>query len=280
MSMKPGVPPPPSQVQAKTSPKATVPQASQLNMSSGAEKHAERIVIFGSGKIGKSTIASHLPGPLFLDIDRGTKFLNVMRDATIRNWIELRARIAAIEQAPPKGMQSLIIDTATVAEEFAKEHVVQTRLTEKGKTVSSIEDFGWGKGWQFVFDEFCALMADLDRIADKHGVNVVLIAHEVSSPVPNPAGEDFIRWEPHLYSGDKKGRGSIRDRVKQWADHIVFIAYDMSVTEGKARGVGSRSYYTFELPTHIAGSRSAALCDGFDLADPAKLWRDLGVIPS
>ena len=56
-----------------------------------------------------------------------------------------------------------------------------------------------------------------------------------SQSVSSSQGEEFIRWEPHLYSGDKKGRGSIRERVKNWAEHIIFIGYDVFVEDGKGR---------------------------------------------
>ena len=240
-------------------------------------------MIYGTGGIGKSTLAAFLPAPLFFDIERSTRKLNVAFDDDLRtnpSWPMLRGKLAAIEASPPEGVKTIVLDTATVAEELAKEHVIATRKATRASgvdvVVDSIEDYGWGKGWQFIYDEFCGLLADLDRIAVK-GLHICLIAHEVASPVPNPAGEDFIRWEPHLYSGDKKGRGSVRQLVKNWADHVLFIAYDIAVKEGKGRGSGSRTIYTQELPTHIAKSRTKQLTISFDLQDPSAVWRELGI---
>lgn len=275
MTQKPTAPPPPAPPQAKKSPRATIPSAIALSFSSGVVTGSDRIVIYGTGGIGKSTLASFLPAPAFFDVEGGTRRLSVTRDRAT-TWPELRGKLAAIERQPPEGLRSIVIDTATVAEELAKEYVIAERVTEKGKRVESIEGFGWGKGWQFVFDEFNGLLADLDRIAAL-GLNVCLIAHDVASPVPNPAGEDFIRWEPHLYSGDKKGRGSIRERVKEWADHVLFIGYDVFVEEGKGQGSGTRTIYTQELPTHIAKSRAVQLSRSFDLQDPGAVWRELGI---
>jgi len=275
MSEKPSAPPAPSPPAPKQSPRATIPNAVALNFSSGPVSGSDRILIYATGGIGKSTLAAYLPAPAFIDIERSTNKLNVTRD-TADDWPTLRGKLSAIVAAPPKGIRSVVIDSATVAEEFAKEYVIETRPTEKGKSVDSIEGYGWGKGWQFVYDEFNGLLSDLDRIAAK-GLNVCLIAHDVSTPVPNPAGEDFIRWEPHLYSGDKKGRGSIRERVKEWADHVLFIGYDVFVEDGKGQGSGTRTIYTMELPTHIAKSRAKQIQIPFSLNDPERVWRELGI---
>lgn len=276
MSHNPAAPAAPGGPANKKSPRQVLTQPVGLEISSGPVESPERIVIYGTGGIGKSTLAAYLPGPLFLDVERGTTRLNVARDISIETWDQLRGKLASIKQTPPAGVKTIVIDTATVAEELAKEFVIATRKTEKGRAVDSIEGYGWGKGWQFVADEFNGLLADLDRLLTI-GMNVCLICHEVSTPVPNPAGEDFIRWEPHLFGGDKKGRGSIRERVKQWADHVLYVGYDVFVSEGKGTGSGTRTIYTSERPTHLAKSRGTQAAIVFDQTKVPAIWEQLGI---
>jgi hypothetical protein len=104
--------------------------------------------------------------------------------------------------------------------------------------------------------------------------HVVCIAHECTAPVPNPGGEDFIRYEPRLQS-PKSGENSIRHRVKEWSDYMLFIGYDTFVNEdGKGTGAGTRTIHFVELPTHWAKTRT--------ISDPlpytrgsAALWEQL-----
>lgn len=279
MTTRPAAPPPPAaapQQQQKKSPRATIPTAVGLSFTSGRVSKAQRIVLYGTGGIGKSTLAAFLPAPAFIDVEHGTEELNVLRDSTCTDWPSLRGKLASLEAKPQEGVRTIVIDTMTTAEEFAREYVVETRPNEKGKRVDSIEGYGWGKGWQFVYDEVTGLLADLDRIVAK-GVNVCMIAHDVPSVVPNPSGEDFLRWEPRLYNGDKNHKGSVRERIKEWADHVLFIGYDVAVEDGKARGGGSRTIWSYELPTHIAKSRSKQMSIAFDLQDPGAVWRELGI---
>jgi hypothetical protein len=143
----------------------------------------------------------------------------------------------------------------TRAEELCVAHTLATIPHEKGHRVNRIEDYGYGKGYQFVFDTFLPLLADLDRHC-RAGRNVVLVCHDCTTSVPNPAGEDWLRWEPRLQS-PASGKASIRLRVKEWADHVLFLGYDVDVDkEGKGRGSGTRTLWPTELPHCLAKSRT------------------------
>jgi hypothetical protein len=272
--------PPPVSIVSKQSPRAKIPKIVPITMDVNTKPLAHRVFLYGTTGIGKTTLAANLPAPYFLDVEESTRFLEgTVYDKELRaapTWELLRGKLAAIANDPPQGVRSVVIDSATVAQELAKEHVIANRKTDKGHTVDSIEGFGWGKGWQFVSDEYNGLLADLDRVIAKE-INVCLVAHEVDTPVPNPAGEDWIRWEPDLFAGDKKGRGSIRGRLKGWSDHLLFVGYDVRVDEGKGLGSGTRTIFTMELPTHVAKSRALQGSFDFRMEDPGAVWRELGI---
>ena len=89
---------------------------------------------------------------------------------------------------------------------------------------------------------------------------MILIAHDCTTNVPNPAGEDWLRYEPRLQS-PTSGKASIRLRVKEWADHCLFLGYDVAVDhQGKGRGSGTRTLWTSELPHCMAKSRTTQTC--------------------
>lgn len=260
------------------SPRSTLPTPFALNTTQGKTNGPSRSVIYGPGGVGKSTLASWLPAPLILDVESSTHYLNVLRTVP-KSWAELRGMLATIEANPPAGVQSIVIDSGTVAEVYANEHVIENRKTEAGEWAASIEDYGWGKGFQYGADEFGAILSDLDRIVAK-GLNVCIVAHDITTPVPNPLGEDFLRWEPFFYAGDRKGKGSIRERVIAWCDHLLFVRFDVHVKKGSGKGVGSgtRTVTTQELPTHRAKSRAVQVEMPYDPQDPSAIWRTLGVI--
>lgn len=212
--------------------------------------------------------------PLFLDLGDGTRFLDVKRISSeqgLSTWDDLRS----ILHSPTiwKDFNAVVIDDLTKAEELATAWVIANIPHEKGKTVTSIESYGFGKGFTHLYETFLLLLNDLDAHV-RAGRQVVCIAHECTAKVPNPSGENFIRYEPRLQSPES-GKNSIRHRIKEWTDHLLFVGYDVFVNDdGKAKGSGTRTIYPTELPTHMAKSR--------DLSEPipyvkgsAELWQKL-----
>ncbi len=226
------------------------PNGDRFAVTSGRLNRAQKVVIYGPGGVGKSSLARLAPGAAFIDIEDSTGRLDVQRVGGVSTWADLRA---CLQSDALDKFQTVVIDSLTKAEELAVVHTLQNTKTEKGATVTSIEGYGFGKGYQHVYDTFLHLLVDLDRHV-RAGRNVVLVSHVCTAKVPNPAGEDFIRYEPRLQQ-TKDGRASIRSRVFEWADHVLYVGYDVATDEGKGKGGGSRTIFTSEDPTHLAKMR-------------------------
>jgi len=246
------------------------------------ENAGHRIVVYGPGGIGKTTLSAQAPGNVaFFDLDDSLPRLRTGLGETakqirpvpgIESWSDLRETLQADGW---ESISTIVIDSLTKAEELAVTHTLENVPHEKGHRVRRLEDYGFGKGYQHVFDVFLPLLADLDRHC-RAGRHVVLICHDCTSTVPNPAGEDWLRYEPRLQS-PKSGRASIRLRVREWADHVLFLGYDVDVNEhGKGRGAGTRTLYPAELPHCMAKSRTCAEAMAIGSGeDGAAVWSEV-----
>lgn len=244
-----------------------------------------RVVLYGTGGAGKTTLACSLPGrTAFIDLDESLGKLAGVRArleagdvvaVDVRGedgeptWERLRD---ALNATGWEGIDNVVIDSFTAAEELAKAFVLRTVPVGKGMMAKSIEDYGYGKGYVHLFDCVTGLLPSFEKHI-RAGRNVVLICHECVQTCPNPAGDDFIRYEPRLQS-PSGGKASIRYRVKEWADHVLFLKLDCEVTEdGKAKGGYFRTVYPSDLQWCMAKSRT--LTTETVVNDPALFWRSL-----
>jgi len=237
----------------------TAPPARKVSFGKVRASAGHRVVLYGPGGIGKTTLAAQAPGPVvWFDLDDSLARLPEMREAQVvpvNSWHDIRE---ALKSDGWKGVGTIVIDSITKAEEMAVSETLEFVPHEKGHKCQRLEDYGFGKGLTHVFDTFLPLLADLDQHAHA-GRNIILIGHDCTSHVPNPAGEDWLRYEPRLQS-PASGKSSIRLRCREWADHMLFLGYDVAVNQhGKGTGSSTRTLYPAELPHCMAKSRSTQL---------------------
>lgn len=246
-------------------------------------KKGQRIVIYGPGGIGKTTLCCKAPGPVaFVDADES---LEILKTQLVAADIDVPLLIPAnswesmtisLQSSGYDNIKTIVIDTATKCEEWGLAWTIEHVRHEDGSRVNGIEGYGYGKGFQFNFDTFMKLLGILDTHA-RAGRNVILIAHDCVSNVPNPKGGDWIRYEPRLQSPNS-GKASIRLRLKEWADHVLFLGYDVEVEKHnlkskKATGHGSKTLYTSELPFCMAKSRTTN--EQFDITNDSNPWPEI-----
>lgn len=237
-----------------------------------------KILVYGAGGVGKTTLATAMAGKTaFIDLDKSLGKLSgqyVNHDVDVldvASWQELCDYLSADGW---DGYNNIVIDTMTMAEQLAVDHTLAT-VPNGNNVAKSIEDYGYGKGYGFVFESFIKLLP----ILDKHtlaGRNVILICHDCQRTVANPAGDDFLRFEPRLQD-PASGKASIRLRLREWCDHVLFVTYDISVDakSKKASGAGLRSVYTADQTWCMAKSRKTS--QTFSLDNPADFWNAFGI---
>lgn len=257
------LPPPPAPPRAASSPPAPPPPQSRPNgaaapaargftIARGRQVGGQRVLVYGPGGVGKTELCSLIPGALFLDLEDGSRSLDVARVSGIESFADVRALLhsSEVDKFP-----AVVIDTGTKLEELALADVIATVPHEKpGVKITSIESYGFGKGYRHLYDRFSLVLQDSDRLV-RAGKHVVLVTHSCTAEAPNPTGDNWLRYEPRLQHPKKEN--SIRERVFGWADHVLFCGYDVATNEGKGVGSGTRTIYTQELPSHVAKTRGA-----------------------
>ena len=219
----------------------------KFEIKKGKIPSAIRLVAYGAEGIGKSTFASQFPDPLFIDTEGGTKQLDVARFPQPETWSEILAMIDAVIDEPDV-CRTLVIDTIDRAETLLSTQL----LAEAG--VDSIEKYGggYGKGYTAIQERMNKdLLMRLDKVIAK-GVNVVLLAHAAMRKLESPDDPPYDRWELKV---SKK----VAPLVKEWADILLFMNYEIMVVEengrARAKGQAKRRMHANHKPTYDAKNR-------------------------
>lgn len=222
-------------------------------ITSGTMAKPQRVVIYGPEGIGKTTLAARFPSPLFIDTEGGSGHLDVRRLPSPDSWQMLMDEVAWVRDYPEECGGTLVVDTADWAEALCAKHV----CSKAGK--DGIEDFGYGKGYTYVKEEFGRLLNLLSEVVGR-GLNVVVTAHAqiVKFEQPDEAGA-YDRWEMKL------SRKQVAPLLKEWADAVLFCNYktvviketdkDGKVTKARATGGRNRTIFATHAATWDAKNR-------------------------
>ncbi|MGB0848216.1 MAG: ATP-binding protein [Thiolinea sp.] len=218
---------------------------------------APRILVYGVAGIGKSTLASSADGVVYHAFeDAGpisttylaenqntpiiTDFSEVMGESGVR---------ALYEQ--DHDFKIYAADSLS-----SLERVIWAKVCQNGQK-SSIEDFGYGKGYNMALDLWQEYLTGLDAIRNQRNMAIVLLAHSEVEKFIDPITESYDQYRPDLHKAASK-------MVRKWADAVLFVNYKTFTKQedtgfGKkivrGVGVGQRAVFTNERPSYLAKNR-------------------------
>ena len=213
-------------------------------VTSGRISGPQKVVVYGPEGIGKSTFLSRFPDPLFIDTEGSTGQLDVRRLPPPSSWAMLLDEVDFVSRERP--CKTLALDTADWAERLCARHVCD----KAGKT--GIEDFGYGKGYTYLAEEFGRLLNKLSEVLDA-GIHVAVAAHAQMRKFEQPDEMGaYDRWELKLTR-------QCAPLLKEWAGALLFANYKTIVVTNenqkhKAQG-GARVLYTAHHPCWDAKNR-------------------------
>lgn len=232
---------------------------------SGRREAPLRLLVYGPEGVGKSSLAAGAPSPVFICPSDGVDRLDVNRFPTPATWAEVLEALESLEGK--HSYKTIVLDELGGLEALCWEHVC------KKERKASIEKFGYGKGYSAAADEWRALLAQLEHLVRKRGLNVILVGHSHVRTFANPEGDSYDRYELRLHK-------HVAGLLKEWVEAVLFARYEDAAAEGadgKVKGVstGSRVIHTqhraafeaknrFNLPEELPldwGELEAAIAD-------------------
>lgn len=212
-----------------------------------------RWVVYGPPGVGKTTFACGFPEAIALDYERGTNHLDVRRTQGASTWEDsLKLLEHACEDAGE--WHTIVVDTIDALEmQLASDICVRA----KKRDISDIDHGGGhlalGGRWREFFDAL--------RNSDKHGRDVVLVAHVQRTEVKDPVLGSYATWTPVM----NKRTWPL---VHRWADCVLFADYEAGMSKGLVALTGRRMLHAVAGSGYQAKNR-IGLPDEIEMDEPA-----------
>lgn len=208
------------------------------------------VLIYGVHGIGKSTLATTLGKPYFIDCEGGLDQIGPDRSARVTCAAELNIVVDQLATAK-HDHTTVVIDTVSAVEVMFQRRVADAA----GK--DNYTDIGFGGGYAKVLAEWQTLMDKLKAIREHRNMAIAMIAHSQIERFEAPDSEGYDRYTPALYK-------SVSALLQQRSDAVLFACYKTYLRQedagfnqkkAKALGDGERILRTQERPFCQAKNR-------------------------
>lgn len=214
---------------------------------SGVQHNPPRIFLYGVHGIGKSTVASQAPKPIFIPTEDGADEIDVPKFPTATSSDDVLKALRALYRETHE-YQTIVIDSADWMEDF-----IQKELTDNYTN----KELAYGKDALFGAQRVGDILVALNILRARKKMSVIIIAHCEIKRFDSPLTEPYDRYQPKL-------QRHFSSLMQEWADAVLFATYDVTVKKEEVgfnkevrRGIssGDRLLYTEERPAFYAKNR-------------------------
>jgi hypothetical protein len=211
---------------------------------------APKVVVVGTGKIGKTTFAAMAPNAIGILTEDGADAVDAQAFPLASSLAEVYAAIDTLINQEHE-FQTLFIDSLDWLEPMVQDYVC------KQNNWKNIEQPGFGKGYVAAAEEWRNLLSGLEVLRAAKGMGIILIAHDKIKRIEDPLTEGY---DSHVLK--------LHDRaaalVSEWADVIGYAGYRIFTSktdagfgnkETKATTTGERILHVEPHPAHCGGNR-------------------------
>lgn len=218
----------------------------------GKTASAWKIGIYGVPSVGKSELASKAPGAFFIDLENGLDRIDCWRTpekvSTYEGIIKWMTWVSTNDE-----VKTLVFDTIDELEKILQLRAVRQYNGEATKHVKTFAEIPWGKGPDFLVQEWRDFIDIVDRLRAR-GKNIIFVGHEAVQKFANPMDSDFNYFSPNI---EKKAIPVFMAKMDAllYGRFETFVSVDGKTSKGKAAATGKRILLTTQGASWTAKNR-------------------------
>jgi hypothetical protein len=216
----------------------------------GKQAVPPRICIYGGHGIGKSTLASKFPAPIFISTEDGLDSLDVTSFPRAKHINDVVESIKTLIKEEHQ-FKTVVVDSV--------DWLIEPLIVNNVEATHEAKDLAYGKGQMMVAEEFREILQGLDALRLKRGMNVVLIAHAAVVKFEDPRTDPYDRYQPKLPN-------RCNALLQEWADVLAFAAFKVIIKKAdggfnrevkRGASTGERQLHFVENAAFAAKNRYA-----------------------
>ena len=180
-----------------------------MKINKGKTAKARRMLIYGEPGVGKSTLASKFPHPVFLNLEDGIRDIECDHTDLIRSYKDFLDVVNV--ELPATDYATIVVDTVDWLEKLLMTEVA----TKAGK--QTIEDIGFGRGYEALAKTWQSVFAALGFLWNQ-GRHIVFTCHEKIDKFKDPEGDGYDFYRPALHRTGSQC-------VSEWCDEVLFCKH-------------------------------------------------------
>lgn len=242
----------------------------------GVTPTAPKIIIHGLPGVGKSTLASHLKKPIFLDVEGGLNYIGCDRTPQIHDDRTMATYLVELYRAAEDGKKvydTVVIDSidwmvrkyveraAGIIDEEVDKVTKKIRKKVNYKGTLNKANGGYGGGAEYLETLIRTdFIPRLDRLVS-YGYGVCLIAHSERQTMMSEDGFGLDRIAPKIHK-------KISTPFIEWADEIFYLKHGTG--EERVLVLSGTDDIVAKNRIGLVGEVSLDKVDINDLLDPTK----------
>lgn len=179
---------------------------------------APKVMIYGLAGVGKSTLASKMSKPIFLDFEGGLNYMDVARTPQIQSLDEFYMDLGELYRKAEREYDTIVIDSA----DWLVRKVVEKAAGIDSKNLEETlnrSNGGYGNGKQVLENHIRTKLLPTLVALNKKGYGICLIAHAERKDMMDAEGVDVERISPKIDV-------NTMNVFVEWCDNVLYLKRD------------------------------------------------------